>query len=314
MIKKEPVLTDNGLWWLLVRVWFAIFRLRQLELAQFNLTVEQSSILAILLRNRGSMTAKEMENVTMRQQNSISTLVNRMTGAGLLKKERNPEEKRYRIFITQEGRDVFAKVPVTSLRKAFSCLTDEEKKNFAGYSHALHSKSRDLLGVSYQPPFLQQNDQNKPEESEEPLTQDRVSSYELWSSLDAAGFVISRLQVLELAQFGITQEQYLVLSILGRRQGSTTTKDLEIMMMRQHHSISTLINRMSLSKLVDKEKHAGEKRYRIFMTEEGKALYGRVTTTSIEMVFSCLTDEEKKQFSDYLRLLHSNVRQLLNVS
>jgi DNA-binding MarR family transcriptional regulator len=105
----------------------------------------------------------------------------------------------------------------------------------------------------------------------------------------------------------------LILIIIEHCGGSTTTKEIEYLTLRQHHSISTLINRMCRVGLVYKEKSPAEKRYRIFMSKEGENLLSKVTEDSIEIVFSNLSINEKLQFTGYLRSLHRQARSLLGV-
>jgi hypothetical protein len=90
-VQSEPVIQPKQylyeVWVSIDRTRFAIARLRELELAHFNLTIEQASFLHIL-RNHGSpMTIEVLQDTTLRQPHSISTLINRMNTAGLLKKK-----------------------------------------------------------------------------------------------------------------------------------------------------------------------------------------------------------------------------------
>jgi hypothetical protein len=57
-----------------------------------------------------------------------------------------------------------------------------------------------------------------------------------------------------LAQFGLTVEQSMILSLLTNRGRSATPKMIEEFTMRQYNSISALINRMIRMNLVSKRK------------------------------------------------------------
>jgi DNA-binding MarR family transcriptional regulator len=312
--KGINTISDGDLWCLLVRTWFAISRLRELELAQFGLTLEQSSVLTLIQRCGGSTTAKNLEYLTLRQQHSISTLIKRMLRGGLVGKERRPNERRNRIFISEEGENLLGQLTTTSIEMVFSSLTEDEKLQFAKLICSLFERARDLLGVSYKLPFLKGTcDSPEGVAGQTRCGSSMTSDYELWTTLDAAGFAISRLRELELAQFGLTLEQSLILIIIEHCGGSTTTKEIEYLTLRQHHSISTLINRMCRVGLVYKEKSPAEKRYRIFMSKEGESLLSKVTEDSIEIVFSNLSVNEKLQFTGYLRSLHRQARNLLGV-
>jgi DNA-binding MarR family transcriptional regulator len=82
--------------------------------------------------------------------------------------------------------------------------------------------------------------------------------------------------------------------------------------MRQHHSISTQINRMTKQGLVSKRKNPDDKRkYDIVLIEKGQILFKEVTRDSIKMTFSCLSDEDKKELDSHLLRLMERVYSLL---
>ena len=310
----NSTISDDDLWCLLIRTWFAICRLRELELTQFDLTLEQASVLALIKACGGSTTAKELKNLTLRQQHSISTLIKRMLKGGLVKKKRKPDERRQRISLSENGKTMLGRLTTTSIEMVFSSLTANEKLQFTRVICSLYNRARDLLGVSYKPPFLSSDSDASKGIAIQPCSSGAaMTDYELWTSLDATGFAVSRLRELELAQFGITLEQSLILIIIQHYGGSATTKEIENLTLRQHHSISTLINRMRNAGLVYKEKGPGDKRHRIYMTEEAESLFGEVTGVSIEIVFSKLSLNEKLKFARSLRSLHKKARTLLGI-
>ncbi|MFC1901121.1 MarR family winged helix-turn-helix transcriptional regulator [Chloroflexota bacterium] len=306
-------LSDTDLWCLLVRTWYAISRLRELELAQFGLTVEQSSILKIMSMRGGSTTAKELEYLTMRQQHSISTLINRMQKSGLVDKTKKPNERRYRISITPEGEKLTNQVTITSVEIAFSSLSEAERDIYSQNIRAIYTKSRELLGLSYNPPYLQPIDNPIGARRDNKAANSIRTYYELWTSLDIAGFAMLRLRKLELAKLNLTSEQSMVLSVIQHCGGSTTAKDIELFTTRQHHSISTLINRMVKNGLVTRTKSPHEKMYRISMTPEGENTFNRITTDSIDTVFEFLTNQKRREFAGVLMTLYTETSRLLSM-
>ena len=142
------------LWKLLDNARFAIARLRAMELAQFGLTIEQSQILRTLIENNGSLTTKKLMEITMRQPNSISVLVNRMVKMGLLKRERNKSGRMHGIHLTPNGEDLIKRVTVASIEMPLAVFTAEEKQQLAKYLDKLLENARELLGISHLPPFL----------------------------------------------------------------------------------------------------------------------------------------------------------------
>jgi DNA-binding MarR family transcriptional regulator len=306
-------LSDTDLWCLLVRTWYAISRLRELELAQFGITVEQSSILKIMSLRGGSITAKELEYLTMRQQHSISTLINRMYKSGLVDKKKEPNERRHRIITTPEGERINNQVTTTSIEIVFSSLSEAEKTQYSHYIRTIYTKARELLGLSHKPPYLQPASSPITIRREKVATDSTRALFELWTLLDVVGFAILRLRKLELAKINLTSEQSMVLSVIKHCGGMATAKDIERFTTRQHHSISTLINRMVNSGLVIKTKFPNEKMYRISMTPEGENQFSKITTDSIGIVFDFLTEETRREYAGILLTLYSEASSLLGV-
>jgi DNA-binding MarR family transcriptional regulator len=125
-----------------------------MELAGYGLTIEQASILNIL-NNRESTTAKDLENMTMRRQHSISSLLKGMMKMGEVTRVKANADKRLRIVVTPAGKQLIERLRLDSLEEVFSVLTQFEKQAMANLLEELLSRARYLLGISYQPPFLQ---------------------------------------------------------------------------------------------------------------------------------------------------------------
>ena len=142
---------------------------------------------------------------------------------------------------------------------------------------------------------------------------DFSNNHKIWTLFDSAHFAISRIRLLEIAQFGLTKEQSQILYIIHTNGGAVTIDQISDFSMRQHHSIYTLINRMIKVGLVRKVKNSKDKIIRIAMTKKGETRYGRLTRDSIEMVFSSLTQEEKLRFATSLFALQKAARNLLGL-
>ena len=309
-------LSDAQLWCLILRSWNAVHRLRQLELTESGITVEQSSVLTALRYCGGAATSDELEDITLRQQHSISALTNRMIKSGLVIKEKSPKERKSRVAITEYGQQVLENTRRDAVTPVFSCLEQSEKAEFAAYLHALREKVRDLLGTAYRPPFMQAIAAENAEKvnfiPEGNFA--KVSDYNLWIFLDGAGFAMSRLRQLELSKFGLTVEQSIVMMILRHRGGSITANKVGELTFRQHNSISALVNRMIKAGLIAREKKPGEKSSTISLTREGHDLFNRLTYVSLEMVFSTLKPNERLDFIRYLNTVHDKARELLGFS
>ncbi len=135
--------------------------------------------------------------------------------------------------------------------------------------------------------------------------------FKLWRFLDHTRYVISRVRELELAKFGLTPEQSYVLDLLNDRGGSTTMNDIMDMTLRQHHTISTLVDRMVKHGMIEKKRSATDKRkYTIVLTRNGRELFQKVTRESTVMAFSTLSKEEKRVLSAFLKRLMAKAYEL----
>jgi DNA-binding MarR family transcriptional regulator len=115
----------------------------------------------------------------------------------------------------------------------------------------------------------------------------------------------------ELAGYNITPEQAQILYVLGR-MNSLTLNNLVDYTQHQHHSISTLINRMAKKGLVSKTRISDKgRKLNISITEKGQELLGIMSRESFSKVFACLSEEEKQEMTTYIcRLLTSSYKAL----
>jgi DNA-binding MarR family transcriptional regulator len=132
---------------------FGITRLRELELAKFGLTPEQASILNTLQSTNGAATISDIVDSTMRQYNTITTMVNRMAELGLVEKQKNSTDKKFIVSITYKGKSIFKKLTYISINMAFSDLSKADKKKLLTYLQILTDKARNVLGLDHKLPF-----------------------------------------------------------------------------------------------------------------------------------------------------------------
>jgi DNA-binding MarR family transcriptional regulator len=139
------------------------------------------------------------------------------------------------------------------------------------------------------------------------------TDFDLWVLLDQTRFALCRARELELAHFGLTLTHAYVFFCLQTRGGSATINDIVKFTMKQHHSVSTLIERMAKKGMVKKVKHPKNSKLEIIITPKGQQLYEKVTRTSVEMIFTTLSPEDKQRFAGYLKQVRSRARELLGM-
>jgi DNA-binding MarR family transcriptional regulator len=132
----------------------------------------------------------------------------------------------------------------------------------------------------------------------------KIDVFRLWKLLDHTKFMVGRLREMELAHYGLTPEQVHVLDIIFQSGGTTTINEIVELTMRQHHSISTLINRMTRQGLVNKIRTADDKRiFKVVITDKGLSLIKKVSRDSIINTFTSLSEEEKVELDAHLHKL-----------
>jgi DNA-binding MarR family transcriptional regulator len=152
--RSHDTINDSYIFGLLEHAYSLIGRARDLELAQYGITREQMSILHALMINGGSATIDDIVAIIVRQHNSVSTIVSRMSKLGLVKKEKLPHEKKYRVLITEKAQSFVASIPRKSIEMVFVNLTLEEKEQFATCLEQLIGTTHDVLGHNHNLPFL----------------------------------------------------------------------------------------------------------------------------------------------------------------
>jgi DNA-binding MarR family transcriptional regulator len=136
--------------------------------------------------------------------------------------------------------------------------------------------------------------------------------FQLWRLLEHTRFVIARSREKELAQYGLTLEQSHVLDILHHCGGMSTIREIVNITMRQHHSISTLVNRMVKQGLVKKIRSKSDARqYNVVITETGELLFRKTTRNSITDIFAALSESDRKGLGKGLSKLMVKAYQVL---
>jgi DNA-binding MarR family transcriptional regulator len=150
----KPLPGEYSIWGLFADTMECIARARTMELTRYGLTREQSHVLRILYEAGRPLTLNEIAACVFRKHNSVSSIIIRMAKNHLVDNTKVPGKRKYKISITQNGRDLYEKMPINSITMAFSALSKEEKKKLVLYLEKLESKAREMLGLDYQPPFL----------------------------------------------------------------------------------------------------------------------------------------------------------------
>jgi DNA-binding MarR family transcriptional regulator len=127
----------------------------ELEIKHLKMTQPQVRVLTMLSRQDKPATLEELAKWTLKEFNSVSTLINRMEKKGLVKKTKINGDLRTYVTLTEKGSDLYHKqVTERSIHLIIEKLTSQEKKQLESILKKLRNTTRDLLGMDFRPPFL----------------------------------------------------------------------------------------------------------------------------------------------------------------
>jgi DNA-binding MarR family transcriptional regulator len=127
----------------------------ELEIKHLPMTQPQIKVLTMLSREDRPVTLEELANWTLKEFNSVSTLINRMEKKGLVKKIKKDEDFKTYIVLTEKGSLLYHKqVTERLIHLIFEKLTEKEKTHLEALLKKVCDSTRELLGLDFKPPFL----------------------------------------------------------------------------------------------------------------------------------------------------------------
>ena len=157
MASKKTYRCDevDAAWLLLEQTRNAIFKAREFELEQLGISTIQAGVMFVIQTTGGRARPAEIARWLVREPHSISGLLTRMEGDGLLRREPDPERKNsVSIVLTAEGQAICDKTfRRESVREAFAGLNDEERKDLMGSLIRLRDRALKDRRVRNKPPF-----------------------------------------------------------------------------------------------------------------------------------------------------------------
>ena len=134
---------------------------------------------------------------------------------------------------------------------------------------------------------------------------------DLWFLLTHTRYAIFRAREKELQRYGISPEQVSLLFVVQSMGNKATPASLSRYLLRQPHTVSALVDRMTKRGLVKKVKDMDRKNLvRVAITEKGQKAYEQSTKRGpIHRIMGELNADEKKIFRHYLETLFAKARQ-----
>jgi len=140
--------------------------------------------------------------------------------------------------------------------------------------------------------------------------------YHSWVRLSQARNTIFKARNKELRLYNITAVQGAILfaiNTIKATEGEVTIVKISNWLVREHHTVSGIINRMINKGLVSKIKGSGIKKgANVILTEKGEQVYRQsLKRESIHEIMSCLSEEERQQLDSSLEKLRDKALKTL---
>jgi DNA-binding MarR family transcriptional regulator len=124
-----------------------IFRARQAELQQYNISTSQGAVLFITKTLGDKATISEISRWLLRKPHTISEMIYRMEKKGLVKKTKAPNQKKIiNVTLTPKGLEVYEKSKKRqSFQNILSTLSSTEHQQMISYLQRLKDAAVDEL-------------------------------------------------------------------------------------------------------------------------------------------------------------------------
>ncbi|MBN2240653.1 MAG: winged helix DNA-binding protein [Dehalococcoidales bacterium] len=129
------------------------------------------------------------------------------------------------------------------------------------------------------------------------------NDFALWALIIQSRDVLFRARDNELNQFGITAVEARALFIVNLIGEQATPAMISRWMLREHNTVTALLNRMENKGLINKKKDPEKKNsWNISLTDKGAEAYeNSLSRDALREIFAVLTDEERTVLTEALQ-------------
>ncbi|MFC2009820.1 MarR family winged helix-turn-helix transcriptional regulator [Chloroflexota bacterium] len=128
--------------------------------------------------------------------------------------------------------------------------------------------------------------------------------YDIWVLLRRTDLLVLKVRDRELSKIGLSPVRVALLNVVHALKGKATPAEIARQLLRESHSISPLVTKMTregiLEKTVDSER---KNMVRISLTKKGRTIRKQSNNTreNIYNIMSVLSEEERRQMKVYLQ-------------
>lgn len=147
----ETLVPDEFFWlWVLIaQTKDAILRARERDYARYGISNERRAVLFLIDNNGGCSTPSEIARSLFRELHSITELLKRMEGDGLVVRRKGTGRAKVEVELTEKGKDVFAQSRYNETdQRIFTVLSRSERESLAASLWKLRNKTFHDLGLA----------------------------------------------------------------------------------------------------------------------------------------------------------------------
>lgn len=155
MLGDTQLEIEYNLWILLNHTRHAIYRARELELSQYDITVEQARMLVVVDVLKEKALPTEIARHLFRESHTISSLIDRMENKELVVRVKDPFNKKIvKVRLTPKGQKVLSQVKnMSSLHTIMSGLSPRKQQQLKScleilMHRTMHYLDRDLTDIA----------------------------------------------------------------------------------------------------------------------------------------------------------------------
>ena len=136
-------------WLLCHQTYDSVYRCEEVVFAREGLSTQQHAVLMAIKYIEGPVTVSELAHWLERNQNGISTLVDRMDKDGLVSRKRDlPDRRSVRLVMTKKGKDILERATMSGwelIQEILSDLSDEDLRTLNGTLERMREKALGYL-------------------------------------------------------------------------------------------------------------------------------------------------------------------------
>lgn len=150
------------LWQAFHQTHILVTKARQKELKKYATTTAQAAALDCIHHSRNKANPNQISKWLLLEAQSVSTLLNRMERAGLIRRSQDPDKKNaIRVRMTRKGEELYSQiVKRESIHRMLNSLSSIESEQLMQSLKKLKSEACKLLSASLYHEFMKETDSN----------------------------------------------------------------------------------------------------------------------------------------------------------